>query len=149
MRRRVRVAGLGVLAILVALLLSASPGHADSHHLPRILMKSSPAAGSQPAAVILRHRAAKRRCGRVEGTPLGAFNMVCRRARAVWRHTVRVGPPRHWTGANIDTRGGGLALLYPKRRADRVSRAISPKGINARKLGRVPLVVARVPYENH
>lgn len=82
----------------------------------------------------------KRRCGRVDGNRMTAYNMPCKRARRVWRRL-----PAGWTGANLDV-DGGWALLFRQRDYQRVLRARTRRGFSLRRLNGAPLVHALVPY---
>jgi hypothetical protein len=87
--------------------------------------------------------ASHQRCGEVDGHQLSAYNLSCRKAGQIYRQL-----PRGWTGANVDA-GGGLALLFPAKRQDRVFRALKGSHIRRSVLGRARLVMAKAPYETH
>jgi hypothetical protein len=93
------------------------------------------------------HSTDHRKCGRAAGAPIRAWNLSCRRARHLYRSVAAQGRfPRGWTGGNRDY-GGGEFLLYRKRDRNAIQAAIAFGSVNAEPLGgRVPLVVAKVPY---
>jgi len=84
-------------------------------------------------------------CGRVNATPVTAFNLSCLSAARIWRASSGGRLPRGWTGANVD-RAGGEALLFPSEDLRRVIHAESARSLDLRRLGSTPVVFARVPY---
>ena len=88
--------------------------------------------------------ASRRSCGRISGTRIIAFNLKCQRARSIWKGNW----PPGWTGGNFDQMGG-IAAFYPEAKSDRVVRSFGQRQVNRKKLGSVPLVFGRVPYESH
>jgi hypothetical protein len=89
----------------------------------------------------------RRACGRIEKTPIVAFNLSCRRARRIWHQASSGTVPRGWTGGNLDSGDGGEALFYPLKAAQHVQECIGANGLRPAKLGpRTPVVFARVPY---
>lgn len=102
-----------------------------------------------PPKVTTQAKATHVSCGSIDGTRVSAFNLNCVRVRKLWHaFSARGATPRGWSGANIDVHGG-LAILYPSDRSRRVIKAVNATPIDRRVLGEVPLVVGRVPYENH
>ena len=92
-------------------------------------------------------RPVKRYCGRIHHAPVSAYNLSCPRAIRIWTAASTGGGtlPAGWTGANVD-RAGGEALLFPAQDFDRIVRAETSSGLDLGRLGRVPVVLARVPY---
>lgn len=90
-------------------------------------------------------RLGRHRCGRIDGSPLVAFNLRCGAAISIWRRASSGSLPTGWSGENVDV-AGGEALLFRTRDSVLVSEAQTPHGLSLRKLHGAPVVLARVPY---